>query len=302
MRRGTILTSLVGLGALTVAVASPTAQQNTAQIERVKDNLYLLNGARAAPGSQSTTAAFVMTDGVAVVDTNVPGWGQAILDQIRSVTDKPVTMIINTHTHGDHVGSNAEFPASVEVVAHENTKTSMAGMRMFQGERARYLPSRTFSDRMSLFEGEDQIDLYYFGRAHTNGDTIVAFPFLRAAHTGDLYACNCAPLVTRGGSSLDYAETLQRAVAGLLEIDTIMPGHSDVTDWQAFVDYGTFNRDLLAAVRQAFADGLTAEETADSIGADARFAAYALAPFGSTGTMGGITRLVSQMYSELVGR
>ncbi len=78
-----------------------------------------------------------------------------------------------------------------------------------------------------------------------------------------------------------------------------MPGHSDVTDWQAFVDYGTFNRDLLAAVRQAFADGLTAEETADSIGADARFAAYALAPFGSTGTMGGIRRLVSQMYSEL---
>jgi glyoxylase-like metal-dependent hydrolase (beta-lactamase superfamily II) len=294
------LTGLVGLGVLAIVVASPTAQQNRAQIEQVKDNLYLImpdTGAR--PGSASTTAAFVTANGVVVVDTNVPGWGQAILDQIRSVTDKPVTMIINTHTHFDHVGSNAEFSPSVEVVAHENTKTLMTGMRLFQGERVQYLPGRTFSDRMSLFQGEDQIDLYYFGRAHTNGDTIVAFPFVRAAHTGDLYAANSAPLVTCE-CSLEYAETLQRAVAGLPEIDTIMPGHSDVTDWQAFVDYAAFNRDLLAAVRQAFADGLTVEEAADSIRADARFAAFDLAPFGSTGQqMGGITRLVSQMYSEL---
>ena len=230
-----------------------------------------------------------------VVDTQIPGWGQAILDQLRSVTDKPVTVIINTHTHGDHVGSNAEFPTPVEVVAHEHTKTSMADMDMFQGESARHLPSRTFSDRMSLFEGEDRIDLYYFGRAHTDGDTIVTFPSLRAAHTGDLYPCNCAPLVTRGGSSLDYSETLQRAVAALPAIDTIMPGHGEVTDWQAFVDYAAFNRDLLAAVRQALDDGLTVEEAADSLRADARFAAYNLAPFGPPG----IANLVSQMYSEL---
>ena len=230
-----------------------------------------------------------------VVDTRTPEWGQAILDQIRSVTDKPVTMIINTHTHGDHVGSNAEFPGSVEIVAHENTKTSMAGMGLFQGGNARYLPSRTFSDRMSLLEGEDRIDLYYFGRAHTDGDTIVVFPFLRAAHTGDLYPCDCAPLVTRGGSSLEYAETLQRAVAGLPEIETIMPGHRDVTDWQAFVDYAAFNRDLLAAVRQAAADNLTGEDAAASIRADARFATYNLAPFGPPG----VANLVSQMYNEL---
>ncbi len=205
MRRSTTLTGLVGLGALAVVVASPTAQQNTAQIERVKDNLYLINGGRAAPGNESTTAAFVTTNGVVIVDTNVPGWGQAILDQIRSVTDKPVTMIINTHTHGDHVGSNAEFPASVEVVAHENTKTSMAGMRMFQGESARYLPGRTFSDRMSLFEGEDQIDLYYFGRAHTNGDTVVAFPFLRP-HTQVI----CMPVTAHRSSPVAAAASTTR--------------------------------------------------------------------------------------------
>ena len=194
-------------------------------------------------------------------------------------------MIINTHTHTDHVGSNTEFPASVDVVAHENTKASMAGMPSFQGEGVNYLPGRTFSDRMTLFEGKDQIDLYYFGSAHTDGDTIVAFPFLRAAHTGDL-----------------YAETVRRAVAGLPEIDTILPGHADVTDRQSFIEYAAFNRDLLAVVRQAFADDLSVEVAADRIRDDARFAAYDLEPFvfPLTGQeLGGLTRLVTQMYEEL---
>ena len=61
-----------------------------------------------------------------LVDTKLADWGQAILDQVKTVTDKPVTHIINTHTHGDHIGSNDFFPASVEIVAHANVTPSMA--------------------------------------------------------------------------------------------------------------------------------------------------------------------------------
>ena len=65
------------------------------------------------------------TDGVVVVDTKNPGWGQPILDKIKRLTNKPVTTIINTHTHGDHVSGNVEFPTTVEVIAHENNKINM---------------------------------------------------------------------------------------------------------------------------------------------------------------------------------
>ncbi len=68
---------LVGLGTLAIVVASPTVQQNVAQIEQVKDNLYLVTG------GVSNTAAFVTTQGVVLVDTMVPGWGETILDQVR---------------------------------------------------------------------------------------------------------------------------------------------------------------------------------------------------------------------------
>ena len=79
--------------------------------------------AAATPPSSSAAS------GVVVVDTKNPGWGQPILDKIKELTDKPVTTIINTHTHGDHVSGNVEFPATVDVVVQENTKANMEKMR-----------------------------------------------------------------------------------------------------------------------------------------------------------------------------
>ena len=71
---------------------------------------------------------FVQANGITVVDTKNPGWGQPILDKIKELSSKPVTTIINTHTHGDHVSGNVEFPATVDVVVQENTAANMKKM------------------------------------------------------------------------------------------------------------------------------------------------------------------------------
>ena len=110
MKRITILTTLGGLGLVT-SMGRPVAQGNLAEIEHVKDNLYVITG------GGGNTAALVTDSGVVVVDTKNPGWGDAILTQIRTVTDKPVQMIINTHTHGANVGSNIDFPQPIEIIA-----------------------------------------------------------------------------------------------------------------------------------------------------------------------------------------
>ena len=120
-----------------------------------------------------------------LVDTKLANWGQAIMDKVKTVTDKPVTHIINTHTHGDHVGSNEFFPASVEIVAHANVSTSMAKMPAFaDGTKKHAFPDRTYTDQMTVLGGNDAIDLYYFGPAHTNGDTFVVFRNLRVDALG----------------------------------------------------------------------------------------------------------------------
>src|SRR4030095_13750640 len=108
------------------------------------------------------SAVFITANGVALVDTKNPNNGQAILDQIKTVTNKPDTHIIHTHTHAGHTGRHAFLPATVEIVTHENTAANMKKMKNFAEENTKQgLPDRTFKDKLTLLSGNDAIDLYY---------------------------------------------------------------------------------------------------------------------------------------------
>ncbi len=288
MRRIALLSTLIAVGATGIAARQAGQQQQPqiAEIEKVRDNLYMIkNGG-------GNTAVFITTKGVIVVDTKNPGWGDRIMEKIRSVTDKPVTTIINTHTHADHTGSNEAFPTSVEIVAHENTKANMEKMPAFQGDKAQFLPKKTYKDRLTLLGGADQVDLYYFGRGHTNGDTIIVFPALRVAHTGDLFAAQGTPLIdmNNGGSGVEYPATLKKAAAGIKGVETVIPGHSAVTTWNAFVEYGDFNQAFLSAVQQAIKDGKSEDDAVAALALPEKFKDY---------NMGRAKENVTKIYGEL---
>lgn len=258
MKRLAVLSVLLLAGAISLMAAKQTTPA-ALEIQKVKDNLYVISG------GGGNTAAFITEKGVVVVDTKNPGNGPGILEKIKSVTPKPVTMVINTHTHGDHVGSNSAFTGTVEFVAHDNCKASMEQMDAFKSEEGKkFLPSKTYKDKLSLLEGSEKIDLYYFGPGHTSGDTLVVFTALKVMHSGDLFAGKGAPLIDtkNGGSSLDYPQTLAKAAAGIGGVETVIPGHSAVTDWNAFKEYGEYMRDLVAAAQKAKKDGKTPEQAA----------------------------------------
>ena len=119
MRRWFVLAVLVVVSGLSLAVKAfqPPQQQGpmVVEVEKVKDNLFILKG------GGGNTAVYVGANGVSVVDAKNPGWGKPILDKIKELTAKPVTLLINTHTHGDHVSGNVDFPATVDVVVQEKT-------------------------------------------------------------------------------------------------------------------------------------------------------------------------------------
>ena len=292
MKRIVVLGVLVVAAVAGVVVAALTAQGNVAEIAQVKDNLYVITG------GGGNTAAFVTAGGVVVVDTKNPEWGNAILDKIKTVTDKRVTMIINTHTHGDHVGSNIDFTLPIEFVAHANTKTNMERMEPFQSTSGRrYLPSRTYENRLSLLDGDDRIDLYYFGQGHTSGDTIVVFPSLGVAHTGDLFAWKGVPYidVNNGGSGVSYPRTVLAAADTIQGVDTVIPGHSPVMTWADFREFGECNRDFLIAVERGMKEGKTAAAAAAALNLPARYANYAM----SRGTLTSAEQNAEKIYAEL---
>src|SRR5262245_20680762 len=189
MTRTFVLGALIVAGAVSIAVAAVQAPQKpqVIEVQKVRDNYFVLLSSTpgdAATFSGGNVGVFVTVAGVTLVDTKLAAWGDTLLARIKSVTDKPVTTIINTHTHGDHTGNNERFSPSVDFLAQENTKANMMKMDAFKGDKARFLPKRTFKDKMSLGNGNDRIDLYYFGAGHTNGDTLVVFPALRVLQTG----------------------------------------------------------------------------------------------------------------------
>ena len=158
---------------------------------------------------------FITDLGVVLVDTKLAGWGQPLMDKIKTVTTKPVTTIINTHTHGDHNGSN---DSSARRSRSSRTRTpagTWTRWTAFKGSKVNFLPKLMFKDKMSLGAGKEKIELYYFGAGHTNGDAWVVFPALRVMHAGDLFAGKELPPIdgNNGGSGLAYPETLAKAAA-----------------------------------------------------------------------------------------
>ena len=281
MTRGMVLGGLVAVGMLSVAVAGQQPQQRATlpDLEKVKDDLYIIAASSPIDRSQFTggnVGVFVMDSGVMVVDTKLAGYGPDILTKIRAVTSKPVVRIVNTHTHGDHTGSNDGFPTSVEIIAHENTKANMAKMDAFKGDKALYLPKRTYGDKLTIGAGKDQVDLYYFGPGHTNGDTWIHYKALRVLQTGDLMPWKDAPLIDRanGGSGLEFPKTLGKAVATIKDVDTIIPGHQPVTTPAMLQEYERFMTDLVSEVQAAVKAGKTADQAAASINLTTKYQGY----------------------------
>ena len=299
MRRATVLIALVAVGSMSLAITAyqqpPAAgaqapAPKVVEAQKLRDNLFMLTG----NGGGGNTAVFVGTNGVVVVDTKNPGWGQPILDKIKELTPKPITTIINTHTHGDHVSGNVEFPATVEVIVQENTAKNMQEMRgatgiavpatgpppnIFKVNNGRGLPKRTFKDKMTIGKGADQIELFYFGRGHTDGDAWVVFPTLRLMHAGDIFSGKNLPLLdaNNGGSGVMIGDTLAKAANSVKNIDTVITGHSTTMTMQDLREYSDFNKDFLAAVREGKKAGQSIDAIAAAWKLPAKYMGYTIA-------------------------
>ena len=306
MKRGIVLGVLLAVGGLSLAAAGFQAPAgagqgrgegrgrgpqgpNVAEIEKVNDRLYMITG------GGGNTAAFITDNGVVLVDTKLAGWGQAILDKVKSVTNKPITTIINTHTHGDHNGSNEFFGTTVEYVAQQNTRANMQKMDAFKGDKSAFIPKKTFKDKLTLGKDNDRIDLYYFGRAHTNGDAFVVFWALRVMHAGDAFAGKTTPIIdpNNGGSAVDYANTLAKA-ASIKNIDTIITGHSPMMKPADLREYATFNSDFVTWVRGEIKAGKSVDAAAAEYKIPDRYKGYTVSTF-----LGGIKNNIQVAYNEL---
>ena len=155
------------------------------RIEKVKGDLYMISG------EGGNVAVYVTSEGVVLVDDMFDRNHADILAQVKSVTDKPLKYVLNTHQHDDHAGGDLKMLPIAEVIAHRNARANLVDIKQPYYEDTPGtpigLPRITFSDEPSVFLGGKEVRAKYFGRGHTSGDAIVYFPDLKIVHTGDLF-------------------------------------------------------------------------------------------------------------------
>jgi len=176
---------------------------------------------------------------------------------------------LSGRAHGDHTGNNQFFGASVEAIIHENADAALQ-------KSDNHAQRRTYRDRLSLGSGKDAIDLYHFGRGHTDGDTFVVFSGLRVMHAGDQFAWKALPFIDAGigGSVVQHPKTLARAVGSIRNVDTVIPGHAAVASWNEFTEYAEFTQAFVTYVENATTMGKSVDEAAAQYTVPAKYKGY----------------------------
>jgi glyoxylase-like metal-dependent hydrolase (beta-lactamase superfamily II) len=218
MRRETAIrltVAVVFLAGLWLAWAQ-TQQPAELKIEKVTENLWVI------VGSGGNVAVMPTSEGVILVDDKFAQDGPQIIAKVKSVTDKPIRYVLNTHQHGDHTGGTGNLlAANAEILIHKNARANMAAGKM-PG-----IPRITFSEESQIFVGGKEVVARHFGRGHTNGDAFIYFPTERVLHTGDMFT-NGAPFCdTNASCSIkEWDATLKKAMA--YDFDKVIPGHGPV--------------------------------------------------------------------------
>lgn len=203
--------------------SQPAASKMATQ--KLTDKIYMVRGGVA------NTGFVIGNNGVLVIDANMSAEDTRLtLDEIRKITPLPVTMLILTHSDGDHVNGIGGFPQGIEIIAHEQAKKEMEAAFQapdLQPLRA-WLPGKTFANKMDLVFGSEKISLLYFGPSHTSGDAVVVFPDEKLAFIGDLIFLGRDPVIhtEKGGSSTGILNTLNALHE--LDVERYVPGHNDV--------------------------------------------------------------------------
>jgi len=205
--------------------------------EKVKDGLYVIRGPFLPCGTRGCrpngpddglihepgdVALRVTPEGLILIDDKYPENVADVLAQVKAVSSLPVKYLLNTHHHGDHASGNVNIrQMGIDIIAHKNIRANFLRIKQ-PGE-----PNIVFADQAAVYLGGVEIQLFYLGRGHTNGDTVIYFPDLKTVHTGDLII-DGMPVIDydAGGSALEFVKTIDNLLR--MDFDTMIPGHGRV--------------------------------------------------------------------------
>ncbi|HEX7408715.1 MAG TPA: MBL fold metallo-hydrolase [Candidatus Binatia bacterium] len=220
---------------------------------KIDDRFYVVLG------GGGNTAVLIGDDGVLVVDPKFWSPGRGLAKIIRSLTDKPVKVIINTHYHSDHTHGNANYAPGTDVIAQRRTRAHLLARdeKFWEVEPAwNLLPNDLVDEERELQFGDESIRITHPGRGHTDGDIVVYFAKRHILHTGDFFLHDMYPFIDlrAGGSARQWVASLDRVLA-LTAAEQFIPGHGPLSTRADVERFHSYLRSLVSQVEGQVGQG-----------------------------------------------
>lgn len=232
-------------------------------ITKLSEHTYILEGVGGNIGVS------VGEDGVFVIDDQFAPLSERILAAIKTLSDKPLKFLVNTHYHGDHSGGNENMAAAgATIIAHDNVKKRLEEKQpngRIKPKEA--LPVITFNDQLNISINGESIAVFHVSNAHTDGDALLYFTESNVLHTGDTYFNGRYPYIdlNSGGSVKGYIEAARKGLILIDEDTKIIPGHGKVSGKKDYLDFLKMLEYLRENIQNAIDEGKTEGEVkADS--------------------------------------
>jgi len=258
------LTAALGLLAL-FARPAPAQQPERAEIDQPFTGELIRTGLYRYSNGGGNTLLRLTANGLILVDGQAAGDYEALLGQIRVVSEQPIRILIVTDHHADRTADSERWLADgTQIVAHSNAARHL-GFDQSPGSPVAH-SVRTYESELPIHLGGIDAQVLHFDSAHTDGDSVVYFPNLRVVAVGDLLSQNPSPDFTAGGSYVGWASVLDRVLA--LDFDVVAPGTGPLATRADLEAFKARMEALVSGATRLVRMGVTADEFAQRLAED----------------------------------
>lgn len=232
---------------------------------RVAGSVYMIDMVDGTGGfAGGNIGVSVGPDGIVLVDAMFAPLAPKIRGVLRTLSDKPVRFVINTHVHSDHTDGNAAFGAAATIIAHAKTRQELATRSPEQQEEeavpAIALPIITVDDRLTLHQNGEDIRLFHLPNAHSDTDIVVFFKQSNVVSMGDVYFSGMFPFIGRGGTVKGLISGIEKVLSDIPADAKVIPGHGPLSSTADLRSTLAMLKETSAIVANGIRDNKTLEQ------------------------------------------
>lgn len=227
---------------------------------KVAGHVYMLDCVNGFGGGN--VAASIGEDGVLLADDMYAWMSSKLISSLKTISDKPVKIVLNTHFHPDHIQGNKIFKKTSTIIAHENVYKQLLKKHKESAPTADMLPDVTFTDSIRINFNSEEIRMIHFPASHTDGDAVVYFTQSKILHLGDMFFFEMFPAVyTEGGGNIrQLIVSLEKILQEFPSDAHVIPGHGRLATMKDLADYVAMLKETTSIVELKIKEGKTLDQ------------------------------------------